>query len=216
MPLPLSILLKSTKGCRQIYDRIIHTNKSINSINKWSTDLQTNLNVRTDKLFYIPFEISNDQTLQWFQVRINHRILGTNVLLEKMKIKENKLCSYCKHEPETILHLFSNCSLIMRFWRKLEHFLQSNCQDISFILSATTVIFGDITVSDVINTILIMAKFYIFKNKNTGKPPHLDSFKKQIVNYYQTEKIISIDNMNINKFNRKWVPFLHLIQNCGI
>ena len=28
MPLPLSILLNSLKGCRQIYDRIIHTNKT--------------------------------------------------------------------------------------------------------------------------------------------------------------------------------------------
>ena len=210
IPLPLSILLNSR---RQIHDRIIHTNRKIKSVNQWSKDLQIKLDVRTDKLFSIPFDINNDSNLQWFQFRINHRILGTNVLLEKMKIKDNKLCSYCNKDPETLLHLFLKCPQIIDFWKKLEQFIDSNCQDISFTISARNVIFGDTKANDALNTILILAKSYIFRNKEKGQPPHIEHFKKPISKYYHTEKCIALSNMTTDKFDKKWVPLLNLIRN---
>ena len=96
--------------------------------------------------------------LQWFQTRINHRILGTNFLLEKMKIKDCNLCSYCHTEPETLIHLFFNCSLVNDFWRKVVTFINSKCFDIKLTLSAKTIIFGCKTYCDVLNTILVMGK----------------------------------------------------------
>ena len=81
--LPLSILIKSKKGCIPVCDRLIHSNNSISAINKWSDELKINLDIKTDKIFQTPFSVNKDSMLQWFQTRINHCLLGTNCLFEK-------------------------------------------------------------------------------------------------------------------------------------
>ena len=211
IPLPLSILIKSKKGCRHVYDRLVHTNNITFSVNKWSEELKITLDIKTDKIFQIPFKINKDSMLQWFQTRINHRILGTNCLLKKMKIKDTNLCSYCHKEPETLIHLFFDCPVVKSFWRNLETFINSKCFDIRLTLSAKTAIFGCKTYCDVLNTILIMAKYYIFKNKEKSQSLHIDIFKKYIVKRYQTEKYIAVKNMNNEAFNKNWVLFLNLL-----
>ena len=212
--LSIATLLKSKKGCRHIYDRIIYADKNTLSTCKWTEDLHTNLDIKKDRIFHIPIKIKCDPMLQWFQIRINHRILGTNFLLEKMKIKNSNICSYCKLEPETIIHLFFNCPQTTTFWKDLEHLINSRCFETSFSICAKTIIFGDNRASDVLNIILIMAKYYIFKHKENSQPLSVDAFKKQIPKYYQTEKYIANSNMNIEKFNKRWLPFLNLINYC--
>jgi len=55
--------------------------------------------------------ITNDVKVQWFKYRITHRILGTNSLLNKMKITNDPLCSLCKQSDETLEHLFWECQI---------------------------------------------------------------------------------------------------------
>ena len=59
-----------------------------------------------NEIYKRPFKSTKSTKLQWFQFRINHRILGTNVLLLKMGVRQNDLCAFCLHEPETICHVF--------------------------------------------------------------------------------------------------------------
>ena len=49
--LPLSILIKSKKGCRPVFDRLIYTNNIIYAINKWSDELNMNLDIKTGTYF---------------------------------------------------------------------------------------------------------------------------------------------------------------------
>ena len=49
---------------------------------------------------------TKDTGLIWFALRIIHRIIGTKVYLNKLKISDDKYCSICLHEPESITHLF--------------------------------------------------------------------------------------------------------------
>lgn len=58
------------------------------------------------------FLVSNDTYLQWFQTRIVHRILGTNVLLYRMNKSLTELCNLCKTDNETLLHLFWECIFV--------------------------------------------------------------------------------------------------------
>ena len=48
----------------------------------------------------------NEVTLKDFQFKINNKILVTKTSLHKIRKVDDNLCSYCKREPETILHLF--------------------------------------------------------------------------------------------------------------
>ena len=59
----------------------------------------------------------NEVTLKDFQFKINNKILVTKTSLHKIRKVEDNLCSYCKWEPGTILHLFVECDKVKEFWQ---------------------------------------------------------------------------------------------------
>ena len=67
------------------------------------------------KIFSGQFKITKDSTVQWFQSRINHKILATNTLLYKMKLIEDPKCTFCTKRDETIEHLLWECECVKRF-----------------------------------------------------------------------------------------------------
>ena len=68
------------------------------------------------KIFSDPFKITKDSTVQWFQSRINHKILATNTLLYKMKLIHDPKCTFCYKRDETIEHLLWECVTIQNGW----------------------------------------------------------------------------------------------------
>lgn len=117
LPLPLSTILKNDKGCSNIYKTLVKNNVTPTSLEKWKNDLtkHINENINYGAIYEHVFKITKEHSLIWFQYRINHRILGTNYLLSKMKIKNNDRCTFCKQNPETLLHLFWNCKTSKQF-----------------------------------------------------------------------------------------------------
>ena len=55
-----------------------------------------------EKNYKLPFEITNNTTLQWFQSCINHNKLVTNKYLHKIKLINNPTCSFYAKESETV------------------------------------------------------------------------------------------------------------------
>ena len=62
-----------------------------------------------------PFKITKDSTVQWFQSRINHKILATNTLSYKMKLIGDPKCTFCNKRDETIEHLLWEWECVKRF-----------------------------------------------------------------------------------------------------
>ena len=116
-PIVIKIINEKEKGCKHIYNKLKSRNDKV-KFEKWIQEL--NLTYSPTKLHIIPFNCCNNKHLQWFQCRINYRILGTNFLLEKMNIKPSNMCSYCKSSPETIYHLFCDCLKVITFWQNLK------------------------------------------------------------------------------------------------
>ena len=56
---------------------------------------------------------------------ILNNILYVNNKLCTCKIT-NPLCCFCKHENETVLHIFYSCNLTCRIWSQLKSFLEPN------------------------------------------------------------------------------------------
>jgi hypothetical protein len=89
-----------------MYEVFIKTKIKPTCISKWCEKLNVTLSEEEwIYIFSLPFKISNDSGLQWFQYRINHRIIATNSLLLNMKLKNNELCSFCKNEIESLEHV---------------------------------------------------------------------------------------------------------------
>lgn len=55
-------------------------------------------------VFKFCFRKSTKSDVQWLQHNILHKIFPVNHYLQKIKVTENKTCTFCKSECETILH----------------------------------------------------------------------------------------------------------------
>ena len=114
-------------------------------------------------------------------MRINHRILGTNYLLSKMKLTLDDKCTFCRLEKETIKHMFWDCESVSYFWDGLQFLLRENCGLENITVSATDVIFGNPNFENLLNEILLLGKRFVYRMKIEKKRPSLISFQKYFV-----------------------------------
>ncbi len=129
--------------------------------------------------------LSLNSTLKAFQFKILHRILATNRLLFKMNISAYDLCTFCMTHSESIEHLFWDCMDIKNIWFKLfdklrlKDFLPNLKFDKKTILLGYT---GDESINDIkcINLIIVIGKYYIYKEKLELKEPKFDNLFKYI------------------------------------
>ena len=49
--------------------------------------------------------------LQW---KLLHNIYPTNILLSKMRVRENNKCTYCPWEIDYIEHFFNDCAFVKK------------------------------------------------------------------------------------------------------
>ena len=100
--------------------------------------------------------------LHW---KILHNIYPTNILLHRLGISENRNCKFCTHEIDYIEHFFWSCAKINLIWKKVEEYaylkfdklLKLKLKDVLFGYNETG------NSSDVINTVILLAKMCISK-----------------------------------------------------
>ena len=68
-----------------------------------------------EKVYNLPYMITKDCNLRWFQHKLVHRILASNTYLYKIGLKEIDFCSFCKTNPEILEHLFYECDHVKYF-----------------------------------------------------------------------------------------------------
>jgi hypothetical protein len=191
-----------------------YINQTPKSVQKWKDELTLThgLNVETNTIFDTVFKITKDSKLLWFQYRINHRILGTHLLLSKMNIRQDNRCTFCKTFPESILHLFWDCPYIKQFWTQLRNYIINQCNIHLNDWSVTLILFGNQSMDKVLNIILLQAKLFIYSNKMKEQKPSMEHFKKRISFFYHIDKYVSMKNMQTNDFEADWEQYRDLIQ----
>ena len=61
-------------------------------------------------------------------MRIIHRIIATNIVLNKMGVTANTQCGFCNDEKDsTEFFVCLKCACIQRFWNLLEIMLKEKC-----------------------------------------------------------------------------------------
>jgi hypothetical protein len=132
---------------------------------KWNQTFKEE-NLNWNKIHSLPFISTIDAKLRNFQYKYIMRIIPTNKLLLKFKIKSTNLCDFCSMSIETLDHLFWYCSYSQHFWNEFTHFL--NSLNINIQLNLNMVTFGiidNVRNQTAINYILFCAKYFIFVNK---------------------------------------------------
>ena len=128
--------------------------------------------------------------LQW---KILHNIYPTNIMLSKMKVRENDKCTYCPETIDYIEHFFCECPVVINFWKSVEQKL-FNETGLRVELSVYTLLFGlqNSTLDRMkvlyINHVILVAKMCISIYKKTEKIHNL---------YVLFEKEINLRNVAI-------------------
>ena len=205
IPFSLKIILKTSRGSKAMYS--ILNNKSVysKSKEKWEQSFD-NTELKWTLIYNIPVKCCNNTKMHWFQYRILHRILATNDLLMKYKIRDDNICSFCKREPEKLEHLFWYCEVVQDFWNKIE-FLINMKSDYIFIMHKHAAFFGitfDVALYMPINYILILTKYYIHKCRIQNKQPNIKIWQNEVKDYLFLEKMIAIKNNTYERFEKNW------------
>ena len=213
IPFPLNCILKANKGVKYIYRGLTQTpNKAFESV-KWNRDL--NLCIDNDtwkRVFRICFNTISDNYLIWHSYKILTRILGCRKYLNQIKISNDPTCRLCNEEPETLFHLFFSCVETHSLWINLTNLIKSNL-NIDIVFDKITVILGYQYYNNwsiAINTILIVARSYIFTCANSNRKLDINQLLQKIKSVYNEQLLISRINQQNEKFNKHWLIFKNL------
>ena len=92
-------------------------------------------------IYLLAKEITVDNKLIEMQLKIIHRIIGTNKLLYKIGKIASPVCSRCEMQIETIEHIFFECNVVRNFWLKLTD-LWNECMDNNISFTCKDILLG--------------------------------------------------------------------------
>ena len=78
----------------------------------------------------LPRQKIQEMKLKWFQIRLLHRILATNIVLKEMNITQSVLCDFCNLERDSLQHCMWGCEHMKSFWNELERFICQNSENV--------------------------------------------------------------------------------------
>ena len=202
----LKKLYSVSKGSQIYYDVLNKNAERPKCCDKWENKLNDKT-IDWGKCFYYIQKIT-DVNMKWFQIRIVHRILGTNIVLKQMGLTRSENCSLCNCDKESIEHIFWRCNVSQHFWDDLVELVNEKCPNaFNFRLSESLIIFGidrNIRIDSVFAFVLILAKQYLYKCKLDKCRPNISVFRKKLLCRYRIEEYNARINLVYPAFSARW------------
>jgi hypothetical protein len=158
----LKTLIKDKKGSRTFYDSLVNS-RLVDLTYKWQAEIGNILHDEA-KTSYKNLKQINEIKLKDFQFKINHKILVTKTFLFKINKSENDVCSYCNIAPETIYHIFCECSKVKAFIHTVKTWLH-NEYDINIPLIDKPFLLSTTKESEISQYMSLLLKYYVYKSK---------------------------------------------------
>ncbi len=204
----ISHFINQFKICNSVYWCLNkgYTQQNKNNIRKWNEILHTTEDKGLwEKINTLTFHATLDSKLRTFQYKLVRRILPTNIQLKLYGIKENDVCDLCRNEIETYEHLFCDCEISgqliadMVQWFHPYLVIQQNLIPKKILLGYTEIPCLD--TANLINTLMIITKYFIYKCKCKNILPTFRQLKLEIKLKYLLEK----DSHHF-RTREKWKP----------
>ena len=163
------------------------------------------------RIYLLPFRVTNEVKLSVFQYKIVHNILYTNKILYKMKKKQQPDCCYCHGIDQTPLHLFVECSIAKSFWNKFTNWYNDTCGG-NIALEQNEIIYGVLRHTSsclTLNHLIIIGKYFLYINRvHDEKRPQFTDFVTLVYEKVELQKYIPISTNKLLSFTKKWSNFL--------
>ena len=198
--------LKSQKASRLVYNKIVTMQNSapLKSQQKWLEDCNgiNNENFRWNAAYRLASKCTKSTKLIEFQFKLLHRRIPTNEFLVKIGLKDTPQCSFCKEEPEKLIHLSRLCPKTDSFW-----------QSVITWLNHRKIIPDNYSIADIValglrpdsskyhcqvNFCFLLARHYIWLCKAKENLPRLKGFIQCLKSMY------TIEAKACNTLAKKW------------
>ena len=202
-------IMSTMKGCKVYYNTLINksTQPKCCIHVKWEEKLEDEFDWKT--CFWYASRI-HDIKIKWFQLRIIHRCIGTNVILKEMGVRNNDLCNFCNTTKDSIQPMFWQCNHVQKFWQLhvLTNTINGKCHHaFNMHISESLALLGldkNVKVDSTLYFIILLAKQYIYNCKFFNSKPVLHVFVRRFKNRYETEEYIARKTFTYNHFITNW------------
>ena len=207
-------IMSVPKGARKFYNILVQDEHEPNCCKNWEQRMMIQT---TWKNIFKKIKKIKDTKLKWFQIRVVHRILGTNTMLQSMGLENSNSCSFCGRAKENILHLLWSCNFVQQFWTSFQNALVDKCPHATlFKFNEHLAIFGcdkSTVTDDVLDLMILLAKTFIYKCRMNKELPVYEVFLSTLRNRYDTESYIAGTQMRSHAFHLMWQLYLPLFEN---
>ena len=122
---------------------------------------------------------------------------------------ESELCNFCCETPDSLLHRFCTCSIVIVFWREFIFYV-FYFFNINITLDAMTVFFGyDLNAKDILlEHLLILAKKYVNNCFINSRRLSISAFISMVTTVRDVERNIAVKNGILEKHQSKWKHYM--------
>ena len=154
------------------------------------------------------FKCTLDTQLRSFYFKVYHNAIAVNSFLYKIGRSDSPLCYFCKKFPETLKHIFCDCTVVAPIWKKLAEYIDSMINE-----SVTTVYldFNHIFGVDIgnrhdkcITFLFLCLKFYIIRCKFQQADLDFQSFMSFVKMKQNIEYRIAERKGKLSSHFKKW------------
>ena len=209
IPNTIALFTKSKKGGKIFYIILNKNEEKPTSQSKW----ENIYNIEDDTwntIYCSPFKLNIGTKLQWFQTKINHRILPTRKFLHTIKYIQNPNCHFCNQE-ETISHMLWSCQETQSLIRDFSRWLRIKNINLTFTEELFIFNIGN-TYSTADLHIFIIMKNYIFISKRQNQPLSMTALKNRINYFFKLGQYTATKNNDLYNFEHKWQKYKEVLQ----
>ena len=174
---------------KELYQLQINFNPAIPTAQENFNKQFDQSNLHWKQIYLLGRKTTINTSLRMFQYKMLNNILFLNKKLFIFGLVDNSKCSFCKLNDETVIHIYTNFTIINNLWKELKRYFSPvfNMPDIT----PQSAIFGFIDNNYenllLINHILLIFKWYIFKTRKKEQV-NLNSLIKYICKIKNMEK----------------------------
>ena len=145
----------------------------------------------------LPYKFAISNKLKEVQYKILHHTYPTNQLISKF-VDIDSRCVFCKHDEETIIRLFYECVHTLSFWKKFE-FFDIQTKNVIKLEAKDILLYYENQnhkIQQLVNLMILVAKFHIHKAKFSKSCPSLVLFKVDFKMYFESIQLINNKKCN--------------------
>ena len=153
---------------------------------------------------------TNETKLRSFQIRLNLRSIVTKIQLCVLDITSDNLCTFCREEPETLIHLFCDCKIVDAFWNDVFDWILARFR-INVPSNNFHKLFGFHTQyanNPLVNHMLLVARFLIYRCKHSNTTPNMPQYFNAITSTKKSEHYIAKKDNKLEFHYKKWSSYI--------